>query len=242
MSGHSKWASIKHKKGANDAKRGKLFSKLIKEITVAAKIGGDNLEANPRLKLAIAKGKEANMPQKNIEAAIKKGAGNAEGADYMELIYEGYGPEGVAIIIECLTDNKNRTVSEVRSTLSKNGGNLGETGSVSWQFEKKGIVNIERKAVASEDRLMEMVLEAGASDMESEALGFTVKCEPADLLALVEAIKANNIEIANSEITMSPKNTVPLSLEKAQKLQALIEKLDDLDDVQSVSSNEMVEE
>lgn len=241
MSGHSKWATIKHKKGANDAKRGKLFSKLIKEITVAAKIGGDNLESNPRLKIAVAKAKDANMPGKNIESAIKRGSGNAQGVDYQELIYEGYGPDGVAIIIECLTDNKNRTVSEVRSVLSKNGGNLGESGSVSWQFEKKGIINIEKHAVRSEDELMEMALEAGASDIESEVEGFTVKCDPASLLIVVESIKNQKIEIVNSEVTMVPKNTVPLSKEKAEKMQLLIEKIDDLEDVQSVSSNEVLE-
>ena len=242
MSGHSKWASIKHKKGTNDAKRGKLFSKLIKEITVAARVGGDNLESNPRLKIAVAKAKDSNMPGKNIESAIKRGAGNAEGVEYQELIYEGYGMDGVAIIIECLTSNKNRTVSEVRSTFSKNGGNLGESGSVAWQFEKKGIINIERKAVKSEENLMEIALEAGAIDMESEDEGFTIKCEPNDLLSIVEVIKAKDIKIANSEVVMTPKNRVPISSEKAQKLISLIEKLDDLEDVQSVSSNEIVKE
>ncbi len=241
MSGHSKWATIKHKKGANDAKRGKIFSKLIKEITVAARIGGDILESNPRLKMVVVKAKDANMPGKNIEAAIKRGAGNTEGADYQELVYEGYGMDGVAIIIECLTDNKNRTVSAVRSTLSKNGGNLGEAGSVAWQFEKKGIINIEREAVKSEESLMEIALEAGATDMESEAEGFTIKCEPTDLFSIVEAIKTKNIEIANQEVVMTPKSRVPLAGEKAEKLRTLIEKLDDLEDVQSVSSNEAIE-
>ena len=240
MSGHSKWASIKHKKGANDVKRGKLFSKLIKEITVAAKIGGEVMEANPRLKMVVAKAKEANVPAKNIEAAIKRGSGNAEGIDYQELTYEGYGPDGVAIIIECLTDNKNRTVSDIRSTLSKNGANLGETGSVAWQFEKKGVINIEKEAVDSEDALMEMAIEAGAEDVENEVEGFTIKCDPADLLTVLETIKTKNIEVLNSEVTMDPKNKVTISAEKADKLQALIEKLDDLDDVQSVSSNAFI--
>lgn len=241
MSGHSKWASIKHKKGANDAKRGKLFSKLIKEVTIAAKIGGDNSESNSRLKMAVAKAKDANMPIKNIESAIKRGSGNAEGTDYQELMYEGYGIDGVAIIIECLTDNKNRTVSGVRSVLSKNGGSLGESGSVSWQFEKKGIVNVERNVDVSEDKLMELALEAGAIDMDSETEGFTIKCDPVDLLTVVESLKNHQVEIANSEVTMVPKNTVALSKEKAEKIQLLIEKIDDLDDVQSVSSNEVVE-
>jgi len=238
MSGHSKWASIKHKKGLIDAKRGKIFSKLIKEITVAAKIGGGVPENNARLKVAIDRAKASNMPNKNIDAAIKRGAGTDESADYQEIVYEGYGPSGVGIIISCLTDNKNRTVADVRSTLTKNGGNLGETNSVSWQFEKKGVISIEKKAAPDEEKMMEICLECGAEDIITEEEGYTVKTEPADFAEVLKKIKEQNIEIAESEITYVAKTTVPVPAETVQKVDKIVELLEDLDDVQSVSTNE----
>jgi len=240
MSGHNKWASIKHKKGANDAKRGKLFSKLIKEITVAAKLGGGSLEGNARLKTAVLKAKDNNMPNRNIDNAIKKATDPNEGSDYEEITYEGYGPAGVGILIYCLTDNKNRSVSEVRSTLTKNNGNLGETGSVSWQFEKKGIVNIEKSSYENEDDLMELVLEAGADDMIVEDEGYTIKTEPEGFLKMIDQLKEKNIEIANSELTMYPKNFIEIDNSQNEKLQKLVDLLDDLDDVQTVSTNEEI--
>ena len=240
MSGHSKWASIKHKKAGNDAKRGKLFSKLIREITIASRLGGEIIDHNSRLKLAVMKARNANMPSKNIEAAIKKGGGTNESETYEEILYEAYGPEGVALLIQCLTDNRKRTVSEVRSVLSKNGGSMGETGSVAWQFEKKGVIHIERKAAKSEDVMMEIALKAGAEDMESDEEGFIVKGAPSELHRILEGIQEHQVEAANSEISMIPKTTVSLSPKRGEKIQTLIEKLEDLDDVQWVSSNESI--
>lgn len=240
MSGHNKWSSIKHKKGANDAKRGKLFSKLIKEITVAAKLGGDNIEANPRLKSAIDKAKQANMPVKNIDNAVKRGSGNMEGSDYQEIIYEGYGPNGIALMIKCLTDNKNRSVSDVRSTLTKNGGNLGENGSVAWQFAQKGVINIERENAPEEEEMIELALEAGAEDVIVEPEGVTILTEPGEFHDVTAAIREKNIEIADSDVTYYPQQTVPISASDAEKVNRLIEILEDLDDVQTVSSNEEV--
>ena len=239
MSGHSKWSTIKHKKGALDAKRGKLFSKLVKEITVAAKGGGDP-DTNPRLRTAILKAKSASMPAKNIENAIKSGTGEKEGVTYQEITYEGYGPSGVAILVECLTDNKNRTVSEVRSTFSKNGGNLGENGSVAWQFEKKGIINIE-KSVIPEEELMEIALDFGADDVSVENEGYTIKTDPSDFHTVHEKFKSKEIDIINAEVAMVPKNFVKIPSEQAEKVEKLLNILDDLDDTQSVSSNEEVE-
>lgn len=241
MSGHSKWATIKHKKGALDAKRGKLFSKIIKEITVAAKLGGGDVSTNPRLKLVIQKAKDNNLPSKNIDAAVKRGSGQDDSSNYEEITYEGYGPFGVAMVIECLTDNRNRSVADVRSTLSKNGGNLGESGSVAWQFEKKGLINIERNQMEDEDAMMEVAIEAGADDVQTEEDGYSITCEVPDFTNVVEALKAKELELANSEITFIPKNTVPVSSEQAEKINRLIDLLDDLDDVQSVSSNESLE-
>ncbi len=237
MSGHSKWSTIKHKKASADAKRGKLFSKLVKEITVAARIGGDNLSSNIRLRSAVNKAKEASMPSKNIENAIKKGAGNKDGVKYEEVVYEGYAPGGVAILVQCLTDNKNRTVSEVRFTFGKNGGNLGENGSVAWQFEKVGTVYIER-SVISEEKIIEEALEAGSEDVISNQEGYVIKVKPDQFESLVEALKKKQISIVNSEIEMYPKNFVTVSKEIGEKILKLTQLLDDLDDVQSVSSNE----
>lgn len=237
MSGHSKWSTIKHKKGALDAKRGKLFSKLAKEITVAAKTGGGDPATNLRLKTAIVKAKSSSMPGKNIENAIKSGTGEKEGLVYTEITYEGYGPAGIAILVECLTDNKNRTVSEVKSTFSKNGGSMGESGSVAWQFEKKGIIQIEKKEI-TEEELFDLAIEAGAEDVEVSEEGYTVKTDPSAFHEVSEAIKAKEIATVNQEITMVAKNLVEIDEQKNESLQKLIEKLDDLDDVQTVSSNE----
>ncbi|HMB01837.1 MAG TPA: YebC/PmpR family DNA-binding transcriptional regulator [Spirochaetota bacterium] len=242
MSGHSKWASIKHKKGALDAKRGKLFSKLIKEITVAVKQGGADTEANPRLRTAVLKAKDANMPSKNIESAVKKASGNDSSENYEEITYEGYGPEGVAIFINCLTDNIKRTVADIRATLSKHGGNLGENGSVAWQFEKKGIINIEKDQVKNEDELMEIALEAGAEDVIAQTEGFTVKTDPEQFYNITGVLKNKNIAMVNAEITMDPKNCITLTPDKAEKIEKLINALEDLDDIQSVSSNEEIAE
>ena len=238
MSGHNKWSSIKHKKGANDAKRGKLFSKLIKEITVATKIGGDIIEGNPRLKTAIDKAKQANMPSKNIDSAIKRGAGNMEGVDYQEIVYEGYAPGGVALMIKCLTDNKNRSVSDVRSTLTKNNGSLGENGSVAWQFDQKGVISIEASESPGEEAMMELALEAGAEDVINEEEGVTVLTDPSDFNTILDKIKEQGIAVAEADITFYPRQTVPVSSEDAEKINRLVELLDDLDDVQFVSSNE----
>lgn len=237
MSGHSKWSTIKHKKGALDAKRGKLFSKLAKEITVAAKTGGGDPTTNLRLKTAILKAKSSSMPSKNIENAIKSGTGEKEGLVYAEVTYEGYGPAGIAILVECLTDNKNRTVSEVKSTFNKNGGSMGESGSVAWQFEKKGIIQIEKKEI-EEEELFNIVIEAGAEDIEVSEEGYIVKTDPSSFHIVAEIIKEKEIPTVNQEITMIAKNLVEVDEQKYESLQKLIEKLDDLDDVQSVSSNE----
>jgi len=237
MSGHNKWSSIKHKKAAVDAKRGKLFSKLIKEITVAARLGGGDEESNPRLRTAVMKAKDNNMPNSNIDRAIKKGTGELEGESYEEVTYEGYGPYGVAFLIHGLTDNKNRSVSEIRNILSKNDGNMGENGSVAWQFERKGIINIEKDKVESEDKLMELMLEAGCEDIETEEEGYTIKTDPKDFVTVVDILKKNNIQYLNADIMDVPQNTVEVSGEQADKVSNLINLLEDSDDVQSVSTN-----
>lgn len=242
MAGHSKWANIKHRKAAQDAKKGKIFTKIAKELTVAAKIGqsGDP-EFNPRLRLALDKAKAANMPKENVERAIKKGLGEGDGANYEDVTYEGYGPGGVAILVQALTDNKNRTVAEVRSTFTKRGGSMGEAGCVAWMFDKKGVINIPKGAV-DEDTLMMIAIDAGAEDVVSEDDGFEVITDPANYETVKKAIEANNIKIEYAEITMRPKNTIELSGEEAEKTMALLEALEDLDDVQEVYSNfDMVE-
>jgi YebC/PmpR family DNA-binding regulatory protein len=201
MSGHSKWATIKHKKGALDAKRGKIFTRLIKEITIAAKTGGGgDPDGNPRLRTAIAAAKAENMPADNIKRAIQRGTGELEGVSYEEITYEGYGPGGVAIIVDVLTDNKNRAVSEIRHAFSKNGGNLGESNSVSWMFTKKGVITIAKSA-ASEDKLTEIVLEAGAEDLNDEGENWEVLTDPKDFEAVTEALKAAKITPEHAEVT-----------------------------------------
>ncbi|BBM89695.1 putative transcriptional regulatory protein [Spirochaetota bacterium] len=239
MSGHSKWSTIKHRKGAQDVKRGKLFSKLVKEIVVSAKLGGGDIAANPRLRTAVMKAKAASMPAKNIDNAIKKATGSREGAGYHEVTYEGYGPEGVAILVECLTDNKKRTVSDIRAIFSKNGGSLGQSGSVAWQFEKKGVILIA-KAIIEEEALIEKVLAYGGEDVLVEVEGYTVISDPGEFSNLLEKLRAAAIEIESAEITMVPKNFTTIADDKHEKILKLTERLDDLDDVQTVSSNEKV--
>ncbi len=236
MSGHSKWHSIRHKKGALDAKRGKLFTKLIKEITVAARLGGGDPEANPRLRTVIQKAKEANMPKENIEKAIKKGTGELEGYNLEEVIYEGYGPGGVAIMIDAMTDNRNRTTAEIRSILSKNGGNLGENGCVSWIFENKGVITVSAERY-DENTIMEVALEAGADDIKLEGDVWEIITSPEDLADITDAIKERGVEVLMSEVMRIPKTTVKLDEKTAEKVLSLLEKLEDNDDVQKVAAN-----
>jgi YebC/PmpR family DNA-binding regulatory protein len=241
MSGHSKWATIKHKKGALDAKRGKIFTRLLKEIAVAAK-GGGNPDSNARLRTAVAAAKAENMPQDNIKRAIQRGTGELEGVNYEEITFEGYGPGGVAIIVEVLTDNRNRAVSEVRHAFSKNGGNLGESGSVRFMFSKKGVIAIEKDA-ADEDQLMSIVLEHGGEDLNDEGDSWEILTEPNSFEAVSEAVKAAGIPIVASEITMISSTYTKLEGAPANQMVRLIDTLEDLDDTQNVYSNfEMDEE
>jgi len=236
MSGHSKWSSIKHKKAATDAKRGKIFTKLIKEITVAARMGGGDENANPRLRAAILAARSENMPKDNIERAIKKGTGELEGVNYEETIYEGYGPGGAAVLVESLTDNKNRTVAEVRSIFGKNGGSLGENGCVAWMFDKKGYIVIESKSVA-EEILMEIALDAGAEDIKEDNGNFEVITALGDFEAVKDAIDKASIPYIAAEVTMLPQNTTSLAGKEAEQMMRLMELLDDCDDVQKVHTN-----
>jgi YebC/PmpR family DNA-binding regulatory protein len=236
MSGHSKWASIKHKKGALDAKRGKVFTKIIKEITVAARLGGGDPEANPRLRTAVLKAKSANMPKDNVERAIKKGTGDLEGVDYVELTYEAYGPNGVAILIEALTDNKNRTAADVRSLLTKGGGSLGESGCVSYLFQRKGIISYDASRY-SEDQVFEAALEAGAEDVTREEESIEVVTTPDDFESVLKALQGAGFEEEMAEVSMVPETTVTLNIEATKKALRLIERIDDHDDVQSVATN-----
>ena len=236
MSGHSKWATIKRAKGKADAARGKLFSRLIKEITVAAKLGGGDLEANPRLRAAVNTARNSNMPNKNIENAIAKGTGQLEGITYEEATFEAYGPGGVAIVIECLTDNRNRTVSEVRHVLTKAGGHLGASNSVMWMFHSKGIINIAKDAL-DEEKLLELALDAGADDITDEGDVFEVITSPEAFENVKAAIEKAGITPVSAELTKAPENTVKVEEESAAKVLNLINALDDLDDTQNVYSN-----
>ncbi len=236
MSGHSKWASIKHKKGAADAKRGKVFTKIIKEITVAAKLGGGDLEANPRLRTAVLKAKAENMPKDNIDRAIKKGTGDLEGVDYIELVYEAYGPGGVALMIDALTDNKNRTAADVRMVLTKSGGNLGETGCVGYLFNRKGIIEYSSETY-TEDEIFEAALEAGAEDVTNQDDLLEVITEPEEFLTVLEALQTAGFKEQSAEVTKIADTTVNLGTEQTHKVLRLIDRLEDLDDVQSVSTN-----
>lgn len=237
MSGHSKWSTIRHKKGAADAKRGKIFTKIIKEITLAARLGGGDPEGNPRLRQAIIAAKAENMPKDNIEKAIKKGTGELEGGSaYEEVIYEGYGPGGVAVLVEVMTDNKNRTVSEIRHIFSKHGGNLGENGCVSWMFEKKGTIIFSKDEV-SEDDLMEIVLEAGGDDVKDEESEYEVITNPGSFESVKTAIDDAGMKYLLAEISMVPQTTVKLDEQKAGQMLKLMEKMEDNDDVQNVYAN-----
>jgi len=236
MSGHSKWSTIKHKKAAKDAKRGKIFTKLIKEITVAARMGGGDINANPRLRTAVLTARGSSMPSENIERAIKKGTGELEGVTYEEIQYEGYGPGGVAIIAQVLTDNKNRTVSEIRRMFSKHGGNMGETGCVGWMFDKKGILTVDKSQI-DEDRLMDIALDAGAEDVRDEGEVFEVIAQPEDFEKVKERLDQEKITIASAQVSLVPKNTVDVDAKNVEQVLKLSEELEDHDDVQNVAAN-----
>jgi YebC/PmpR family DNA-binding regulatory protein len=236
MSGHSKWATIKHKKGALDAKRGKIFTRLIKEITIAAKLGGGDADGNPRLRGAIAAAKAENMPSENIKRAIQRGTGELEGVSYEEITYEGYGPGGVAVIVDVLTDNKNRAVSEIRHAFSKNGGNLGADGSVSWMFTTKGVITVPKDAVG-EEKITEIVLEAGAEDLSDQGENWEILTDPKDFEAVSEAIKAAKITPETAAVTKIASTYTKLEGSQANAMIRLLETIEDLDDTQNVYSN-----
>ncbi len=236
MSGHSKWSSIKHKKAIKDAKRGKQFTKYIKEITVAARMGGGDINANPRLRTAVTTARANSMPADNIDRAIKKGTGELEGVHYEEVSYEGYGPGGAAIMASTVTDNRNRTVSELRRVFEKHGGNMGAAGCVAWMFSKRGVITVEH-GKAEEERLMEIALEAGADDVKDLGDIFEVDTTPEDFEAVKTALQDAGVETASAEVAMVPQNTVSVTGKDAEQTMKLLEELDDHDDVQSVASN-----
>jgi YebC/PmpR family DNA-binding regulatory protein len=247
MSGHSKWSTIKHKKGAADAKRGKIFTRIIKEMTVAARMGGGDVDGNPRLRAAVAEAKASNMPKDNIDRAIKRGTGELEGVNYEELTYEGYGPGGVAVMVETMTDNTNRTTPEIRHAFEKCGGNMGTPGSVRFQFERKGYFAVEKSA-ATEDRLMEVALEAGADDLQTlDADIFEIYTTPDAFEQVRAALEKNKVPTVEAKIGQIPANLVKLDDQKSKQMMRLLEMLDDQDDVQNVWTNfdipeEMMEE
>jgi YebC/PmpR family DNA-binding regulatory protein len=236
MSGHSKWHSIKHKKAAADSKRGRLFTRLIKEMTVAARSGGGDVESNPRLRLAVSNAKAANMPAENIKRAIMRGTGELPGVSYEEVQYEGYGPGGVALFLLVLTDNRNRTVAEVRHIFSKNGGNLGESGCVGWMFDRRGYFVVEKSAV-DEDKLLEVALGTGAEDIRDDAENFEIFSSPEDFDKVKAALEAAGIPLVASEISMVPQNYVKLEGKNAQTMLKLMEALEEHEDVQNVWAN-----
>ena len=236
MSGHSKWSTIKHKKAAKDAKRGKLFTKLIKEITVAAKLGGGDINANPRLRTAVTTARQNSMPTDNIERAIKKGTGELEGVNYDEISYEGYGPGGAAVLVMVMTDNRNRTVAEIRRAFTKHGGAMGESGCVAWMFQKKGLIVVD-KAQADEERLMELALDAGADDVVEDGDSFQITTAPDAFDAVKDALDKAKIAMASSAVSMVPQNTLSLTGTHAEQTLKLLDELEDHDDVQEVASN-----
>ena len=236
MSGHSKWSTIKHKKGAADAKRGKIFTKVIKEITVAARIGGGDVDGNPRLRLAVQKAKEVNMPQENLIRAIKKGTGELEGVQYQEISYEGYGPGGVAIFMEVMTDNKNRTISELRAVLDKNGGNMGENGCVAWIFEKKGTITIMTPE-KDEEELLELVMDAGGDDLQTVDDHYEITTSIETFESVRKAIENSGIKAQSAELTRIPQNMVNVEEKNCKSLLRLMDMLEDHDDIQKVYSN-----
>jgi YebC/PmpR family DNA-binding regulatory protein len=237
MSGHSKWSTIKRKKGAVDAKRGKIFTKLIKEIMVAARMGGGDMTGNARLRSAVMAAKAENMPKDNIDRAIKKGTGDLDGVNYEEITYEGYGPGGVAVLVECMTDNRNRTVSEVRYAFSKSGGNMGESGCVGFMFDKKGVIVVEKGTIA-EDTLLDLALDAGAEDMVDEGEIFKITTGPSDLIAVSEALEKAGVAMASAALDMIPQNSIEIDDEKvARRVMNMVDMLEDNDDVQNVYAN-----
>ncbi len=236
MSGHSKWSTIKHKKGAADAKRGKIFTKVIKEITVAARIGGGDVDGNPRLRLAVQKAKEVNMPQENLIRAIKKGTGELEGVQYQEISYEGYGPGGVAIFMEVMTDNKNRTIGELRAVLDKNGGNMGENGCVAWIFEKKGIITI-MISEKDEEELLELVMDAGGDDLPTVDDYYEITTSVESFEPVRKAIENSGLKVQSAQLTRIPQNTVNVEEKNCKSLLRLMDMLEDHDDIQKVYSN-----
>ena len=236
MSGHSKWSSIKHKKGAADAKRGKIFTRLIKEITVAARLGGGDPDGNPRLRAAIQAAKAENMPKDNIERGIKKGTGELEGVSYEEANYEGYGPGGVALLVDCLTDNKNRTVADLKHIFDRHGGSLGEPGCVAWIFEKRGLIVSDRDKV-DEEKLLELALDAGADDVREEDTEFEVITDPSEFEAVKKAFDDAGMAYNLAEVSMIPQNTVNLEGKKAEQMLNLVEALEDHDDITNVYAN-----
>lgn len=237
MSGHSKWANIKHKKGKADALRGKITTKISREITIAVRMGGADPTGNMKLKLALTKAKANNIPKDNIQRAIQKGAGALEGSNYEEITYEGYGPAGVAVMVSCLTDNRNRTAADVRHVFTKYGGNLGATGCVGYMFQQKGIFAVSKETGVDEDELMMIALDAGAEDIKNEEEGYEIVTAPEAYDAVEKALADNNIEVAMSEITMVPDTMAELSEEDAAKVQKMLDALDDCDDVQDVYTN-----
>ena len=236
MSGHSKWATIKHKKAATDAKRGKKFTTIIKEITIAARDGGGDPESNPRLRQAIANAKSANMPSDNITRAIKKGMGELPGVNYEETIYEGYGPAGVAIMMACLTDNKKRTVANIRHLITKYGGNLGENGSVSWMFDKKGQITLKANSV-DEEKVFEVALEVGAEDFEVDGDFIIISTDPSDIMSVLDALEEKGYEVESANIDMVPKNLQNVDSDKEESVITLLEALEDHDDIKAVFTN-----
>lgn len=236
MSGHNKWSTIKHKKGAADAKRGKIFSKIIKEITIAARMGGGDPEGNPRLRTVLTAARNANMPKDNIERAIKRGTGEIAGVTYEEITYEGYGPGGVAVLVEALTDNKNRTVAEIRHIFDKYNGNLGESGCVSWIFEKKGVIDIPVQGL-TEDQVMELALESGAQDVKQEDDMFEITTEIAEFETVRKAVEEQGWKIEEASITMIPQNSIKLDGKKAEQMLKMMDVLDDHEDLQNVYAN-----
>ena len=236
MSGHSKWATIKHKKAATDAKRGKIFTSIIKEITIAAREGGGDPESNPRLRQAIANAKSANMPSDNITRAIKKGMGELPGVNYEETIYDGYWPAGVAIMMACLTDNKKRTVANIRHLITKYGGNLGENGSVSWMFDKKGQITLKANSV-DEEKVFEVALEVGAEDFEVDGDFIIISTDPSDIMSVLDALEEKGYEIESANIDMVPKNLQNVDSDKEQSVITLLEALEDHDDIKAVFTN-----
>jgi YebC/PmpR family DNA-binding regulatory protein len=237
MSGHSKWSSIKHKKAVTDQRRGKLFAKLLRAIEVAAREGGGSIEGNATLASAVQKAKDSSVPMDNIERAIKRGSGDMEGTRYEAVVYEGYAPGGVAVLVEALTDNRNRTGQEVRHTFARLGGNLGDPGSVAWQFERKGVVLVDADRAPDEEAVLELVLDAGAEDLRREDDQWQITTEATSLQTVRSALEGAEIEVASAELTMTPQSTVPVDGSEAKSVLSLIDALDDLDDVQAVHAN-----